>query len=46
VGSINKALAALGFAERTIESIIKKLVEMKRLQRLGEGPATRYRVIK
>ena len=40
------ALAALGFPERTIESIIKKLVDMKRLHRLGEGTATRYRVIK
>lgn len=39
------AVAALGFPERTVESIIKKLVAMKRLQRLGEGPATRYKVI-
>jgi len=35
----------LGFAERTIESSIKKLVELKRLQRLGEGKASRYLVI-
>lgn len=40
------AIAALGFADRTIEASIKKLVAMKRLQRLGEGKATRYRVIK
>lgn len=37
---------ALGLAERTVESIIKKLLTMKRLQRLGEGPATRYKVIR
>jgi len=40
------AVKALGFPERTVESIIKKLLMMKRLQRLGEGPATRYKVIK
>lgn len=39
------AVNALGFAERTIESIIKKLVMLKRLQRLGQGKATRYRLI-
>jgi Fic family protein len=38
------AVEALGFPERTIESIIKKLVAMKRLKRLGEGPATRYKL--
>ena len=38
------AVEALGFPERTVESIIKKLVAMKRLQRLGEGKATRYKV--
>jgi Fic family protein len=37
---------ALGFAERTAEASIKKLVGIKRLQRLGEGKATRYKVIK
>jgi Fic family protein len=39
------AVNALGFPERTIESIIKKLVILKRLQRLGQGKATRYRLI-
>lgn len=39
------AVKALGFPERTIESIIKKLVMLKRLQRLGQGKATRYRLI-
>jgi len=40
------AVEALNFPERTVESIIKKLLAMKRLQRLGEGPATRYKVIR
>lgn len=39
------AVNALGFPERTIESIIKKLVMLKRLHRLGQGKATRYRLI-
>lgn len=39
------AVNALGFPERTVESIIKKLVMLKRLQRLGQGKATRYRLI-
>lgn len=40
------AIQALGFPDRTVESIIKKLLLMKRFERLGEGMATRYRVIK
>ena len=40
------AVEALGFPERTIESIIKKLVSMKKLKRLGEGPASRYKLLK
>ena len=40
------AVAALSFPERTVESIIKKLVDLKRLERIGEGRAIRYRVIK
>lgn len=39
------AVNALGFPERTIESIIKKLVGLKRLSRLGQGKATRYKLI-
>lgn len=39
------AVAALGFPERTIESIIKKLLDLKRLEKLGQGPATRYKII-
>ena len=39
------AVEALGFPERTVESIIKKLLDMKRLQRLGQGKATRYKIM-
>lgn len=39
------AVIALGFPERTTEYIIKKLVDMRRLQRLGEGKSTRYKVL-
>ncbi len=39
------AVGALGFPERTIESIIKKLVQLKQLERLGQGKATRYKLI-
>jgi Fic family protein len=38
------AVGELGFPERTVESIIKKLYELKRLERLGQGKATRYRL--
>jgi len=38
------AVEALGFPERTIESIIKKLVDLKRLDRLAQGKATRYKL--
>lgn len=40
------AVGALQFPERTVESIIKKLVDLKRLERLGQGKATRYKLIK
>lgn len=39
------AVAALGFPERTVESIIKKLVDLRKLERIGQGKATRYRVV-
>lgn len=39
------AIDALGFAPRTVEDITKKLLNMKKLKRLGQGRATRYRVI-
>ena len=38
------AVDALGFPARTVESIIKKLVALKRLERIGEGRSTRYKV--
>lgn len=38
------AIEALGFPPRTVEAIIKKLLDLKRLDRAGEGRATRYRV--
>jgi len=40
------ALEALSYPARTVESIIKKLLDMKKLERLGEGRATRYKVVK
>lgn len=39
------AVAALSFPKRTVESIIKKLVDLKRLERIGEGRAIRYRIV-
>lgn len=36
------AIEALGFPARTIESVIQKLVDLKKLKRLGQGRATRY----
>ncbi|MEI8295538.1 MAG: Fic family protein [Alphaproteobacteria bacterium] len=38
-------VSALGFPERTVESIIKKLLDLKRLERLGQGKATRYKLL-
>jgi Fic family protein len=40
------AIEALNFPPRTIEAIIKKLVELKRIERIGEGRATRYRMMR
>jgi Fic family protein len=39
------ATTALGYPARTAESIIKKLLDLKKLERLGEGRATRYKVL-
>jgi predicted HTH transcriptional regulator len=36
---------ALGYGNRTTEEIIKKLYNMKKLERFGEGRATRDRVL-
>ncbi len=43
--SRKEAVKALGFPERTVESIIKKLLDLKRIERLGQGKTTRYRLI-
>lgn len=43
--SRKEAVEALGLPERTVEAIIKKLFEMKKLQRLGQGKATRYKLV-
>jgi Fic family protein len=40
------AIDALGFPARTVEDITKKIFDMKKLERLGRGRATRYRVVK
>lgn len=40
-----EAAVALGFPLRTVEAIVKKLVVLKKLERLGQGRATRYRVV-
>lgn len=39
------AIDGLGFPARTVESVIKKLLDLKKLERVGEGRATRYRLI-
>ncbi len=38
-------IEALGFPSRTVEDIIRKFVDLKKLKRLGEGRATRYRIL-
>lgn len=40
------AIDALGFPPRTVEAIIKKLVDLNRLERIGAGRGTRYRIKK
>jgi Fic family protein len=37
------AIEALGFPPRTVEACIKKLLDLGRLVRIGQGRATRYR---
>ncbi len=39
------AIEHLGFPSRTVEDIIRKFLDLKKLKRLGEGRATRYRVL-
>jgi len=38
------AITALGFPPRTVEACIKKLLDLNKLERLGQGRATRYKV--
>jgi Fic family protein len=38
------AVEALGFPPRTVEQIIKKLLDLKKLERLGQGRGTQYRI--
>ncbi len=40
------AIQALEFSARTVEEIINKLLKLNRLDRLGEGRSTRYRIKK
>ncbi len=39
------AIEALGFPPRTVEASIKKLLDMKKLHKFGEGRATHYRAV-
>ncbi|MDE2337379.1 MAG: Fic family protein [Alphaproteobacteria bacterium] len=39
------AIDALRFPPRTVEQIIKKFLDMKKLNQMGQGRATRYRVV-
>lgn len=39
------AVEALGFPERTVEACIQKLLGLKRLERVGQGRATRYKLV-
>ena len=45
VFSRKSAIDALGFAPRTVEDMTRKLLDMGKLERLGQGRATRYRVL-
>jgi len=38
-------IKATGLKPRTVEESIKKLLQMKKIQKLGQGRATRYRVV-
>ena len=40
------AIEALGFPPRTVESIIKKLLDFKKLVRIGEGRGIKYEAVK
>ena len=40
------AIEATGFPPRTVEAIIKKLFDLKKLDRIGEGRGIRYRILR
>jgi len=40
--SRGEAISALGLPARTVESILKKLLELNKIRRFGQGRATRY----
>jgi Fic family protein len=42
--SRKEAIEGLGFPPRTVESCIKKLLDLRKISKLGEGRATRYRL--
>jgi Fic family protein len=42
--SRKEAVEALHFPARTVEAIVKRLLELKKLQRIGTGRGTRYRI--
>lgn len=44
VFSRKDAVEALGFPPRTVEAAIKRLQELKKLERIGQGRGTRYRI--
>lgn len=44
--SRKNAIEALGFPPRTVEAIVKKLLDLKRLERVGQGRGTRYRLVR
>jgi Fic family protein len=46
VFSPRMAVTALDFSVRTVEQIIKKLTAMDKLERIGQGRGTRYRLTK
>ena len=39
-------MAQTGFDERKTQRVLKKLQDLKLLERLGKGPATRYKVLR
>ena len=42
--SRKEAINALGFPPRTIEACVKKLLDLKKITKVGEGRATRYMI--